>query len=113
MDGSSGGLSTGDGAIATLAMWTDANAYGPIFLPGEMRAAPSLSDWSNLVWFHKGNTWTVTSGNIHFAGACTNIGCFYLDCIAIMSPCCSTVSTIVDCTALVLCHLAAVLCPQL
>ena len=72
MDGSSGGISTGDGAIATLAMWSSDAAYGPIFLPGEMRVAPSLSDWSNLVWYNKGNTWTVTSGNIHFAGSCTN-----------------------------------------
>ena len=72
MDGSSGGISTGDGAIATLAMWTSSNAYGPIFLPGEMRAAPSLYDWSNLVWYHKGNTYTITGGNIHFAGSCTN-----------------------------------------
>ena len=72
MDGSSGGLSTGDGAIATLAMWSSGNAYGPIFLPGEMRVAPSLSDWNDLVWYHKGNTYTITSGNIHFAGSCTN-----------------------------------------
>ena len=72
MDGSSGGISTGDGAIATLAMWTSGTAYGPIFLPGEMRVAPSLADWSNLVWYHGGNTWTVTTDNIHFAGACTN-----------------------------------------
>ena len=72
MDGSSGGISTGDGAIATLAMWSSGNAYGPIFLPGEMRVAPSLSDWNDLVWYHKGNTYTITSGNIHFAGSCTN-----------------------------------------
>jgi len=72
MDGSSGGLSTGDGAIATLAMWTSTTAYGPIFLPCEMRAAPSLGDWSNLVWFHKGNTWTASSGNVNFTGSCTN-----------------------------------------
>ena len=72
MDGSSGGISTGDGAIATLAMWSSAAAYGPIFLPGEMRVAPSLSDWSNLVWYHAGNTWTVIAGEIHFAGSCTN-----------------------------------------
>ena len=37
-----------------------------------MRAAPSLSDWSNLVWFHKGNTWTASSSNVNFTGSCTN-----------------------------------------
>ena len=53
-------------------MWTTTTAYGPIYLPCEMRVAPSLSDWNDLVWYHKGNTYTITSGNIHFAGSCTN-----------------------------------------
>ena len=73
MDGSSGGLSTGDGAIATLAMWTNTAAYGPIFLPCEMRAAPTLSDFSDLVWYHRGNTWAASSSsNVHFTGSCQN-----------------------------------------
>ena len=72
MDGSSGGLSTGDGAIATLAMWTSTTAYGPIFLPCEMRVAPSLGDWDDLRWFQKGNTYIPSSSNVNFTGSCTN-----------------------------------------
>ena len=72
MNGSTGGLSTNDGALATLANWTDTAAYGPIFMPVEMRNPPSLSDYSNLVYFSAGQTFTPTGNQAVFTGAATN-----------------------------------------
>ena len=73
--GSTGGLSTGDGAIATLANWTNSTAYGPIYLPVEMRAAPSPNNppnYSNLVYYSAGNTFTPSGNQVAFVGAATN-----------------------------------------
>ena len=67
-----GGLSTGDGAIATMANWTDTHCYGPIFMPVEMRIPPSLEDFSNLVYYSAGQTFTPSGSNASFAGAATN-----------------------------------------
>jgi len=72
MYGSTGGLSTGDGAIATLANWTSTAAYGPIFMPVEMRIPPSLEDFSNLVYYSSGQTFTPGGNDVAFSGAATN-----------------------------------------
>ena len=73
--GSTGGISTGDGAIATLANWTNVAAYGPIYLPVDMRAAPSPHDppnYSNLVYYSAGNTFTPSGNQVAFVGAAVN-----------------------------------------
>ena len=72
MYGSTGGLSTGDGAIATLANWTNTAAYGPVFLPVEMRTHPELTDWSNLVYYSAGNTFTPSGSQVAFTGSAKN-----------------------------------------
>ena len=69
MNGSTGGLSTNDGAIATLANWTDTAAYGPIFMPVEMRTPPALADYSNLNYYSAGQTFAPTGNQAVFAGA--------------------------------------------
>ena len=75
MYGSTGGISTGDGAIATLANFTNTAAYGPIYLPVEMRAAPTPHNppnYSNLVYYSAGNTFTPSGSNLVFTGAAVN-----------------------------------------
>ena len=75
MYGSTGGISNGDGAIATLANFTNTAAYGPIFLPVDMRAAPSPHNppnYSNLVYFSSGQTFTPSGSQVVFTGAATN-----------------------------------------
>ena len=69
MNGSTGGLSTNDGALATLANWTDTAAYGPIFLPVEMRNPPALYDYSQLKYYSAGQTFTPSGTQIVFTGA--------------------------------------------
>ena len=69
MNGSTGGLSTNDGALATLANWTDTAAYGPIFMPVEMRTPPALYDYSQLKYYSAGQTFTPTGSQIVFTGA--------------------------------------------
>ena len=69
MNGSTGGLSTNDGALATLANWTDTAAYGPIFMPVEMRTPPALATYSNLKYYSAGQTFTPTGNQAVFTGA--------------------------------------------
>ena len=69
MNGSTGGLSTNDGALATLANWTDTAAYGPIFMPVEMRTPPGLTDYSNLKYYSAGQTFTPSGNQAVFTGA--------------------------------------------
>ena len=69
MNGSTGGLSTNDGALATLANWTDTAAYGPIFMPVEMRTPPALATYSNLKYYSAGQTFTPTGSQAVFTGA--------------------------------------------
>ena len=75
MYGSTGGISTGDGAIATLANFTNTAAYGPIFLPVEMRAAPTPynpPNYSDLKYYSAGNTFTPSGNQVAFTGAAKN-----------------------------------------
>ena len=75
MYGATGGISTGDGAIATLANFTNTAAYGPIFLPVDMRAAPTPHNppnYSNLVYYSSGQTFTPSGSQVVFTGAATN-----------------------------------------
>ena len=69
MNGSTGGLSTNDGALATLANWTDTAAYGPIFMPVEMRIPPGLIGYSQLKYYSAGQTFTPTGNEVVFTGA--------------------------------------------
>ena len=69
MNGSTGGLSTNDGAIATLANWTDTAAYGPVFMPVEMRTPPALGSYSQLKYYSAGQTFTPTGNQLAFTGA--------------------------------------------
>ena len=73
--GSTGGISVGDGAIATLANFTNTAAYGPIYLPVDMRAAPTPHNppnYSNLVYYSSGQTFTPSGNQVAFTGAATN-----------------------------------------
>ena len=69
MNGSTGGLSTNDGALATLANWTDTAAYGPIFMPVEMRQPPALAGYSQLKYYSAGQTFTPTGSQVVLSGA--------------------------------------------
>ena len=56
--GGGGGYgSAGDGAVCTMANWTNTAAYGLLPLGVEMRYAPKLTGFSNLNYFSAGNTW--------------------------------------------------------
>ena len=72
MYGSTGGLSTQDGGIATLANWTDTAAYGPIFMPVDMRTSPGLSGYSNLVYYSAGQTFTPSGNQVAATGSAVN-----------------------------------------
>ena len=69
MNGSTGGTSTNDGALATLANWVDTAAYGPIFMPVEMRTPPALSGYSQLKYYSAGQTFTPSGNLASLAGA--------------------------------------------
>ena len=69
MNGSTGGLSTNDGALATLANWTDTAAYGPIFMPVEMRQPPALAGYSQLKYYSAGQTFIPSGSEAVFTGA--------------------------------------------
>jgi len=69
MNGSTGGISTNDGALATLANWVDTAAYGPIFMPVEMRTPPALGGYSQLKYYSAGQTFTPTGNEVVFSGA--------------------------------------------
>tara|TARA_B100001989_G_scaffold247910_1_gene220773 strand:- start:82 stop:1260 length:1179 start_codon:yes stop_codon:yes gene_type:complete len=72
--GGGGGYgSPGDGAIATLANWTDTSAYGPIFMGTVMRYAPKLTGFAHVNYFSAGNTWAPGStSQMYLAGSCRN-----------------------------------------
>ena len=62
--GGGGGYgSSGDGAVCTMANWTNTAAYGLLPLGVEMRYAPKLTGFANLNYFSAGNTWAPGSGS--------------------------------------------------
>ena len=71
--GGGGGYgSAGDGAIATLANWTDTAAYGPIFMGKTMRYAPTLTGYANVNYFSAGQTFAPSGGQMYLAGSARN-----------------------------------------
>ena len=60
--GGGGGYgSAGDGAVCTMANWTNTAAYALMPLGVEMRYAPKLTGFANLNYFSAGNTWAPPS----------------------------------------------------
>ena len=71
--GGGGGYgSAGDGAIATLANWTNTGAYGPIFMGTTMRYAPTLTGYASVNYFSAGNTFAPSGSQMYLAGSARN-----------------------------------------
>ena len=69
--GGGGGYgSAGDGAVCTMANWTNTAAYALMPLGVEMRYAPKLTGFANLNYFSAGNTWAPpSSSQCYLAGS--------------------------------------------
>ena len=69
--GGGGGYgSAGDGAVSTMANWTNTSAYGLLPLGVEMRYAPKLTGFANLNYFSAGNTFAPSgSSQCYLAGS--------------------------------------------
>ena len=68
--GGSGYGSAGDGAVCTMANWTNTGAYGLLPLGVEMRYAPKLTGFANLNYFSAGNTFAPSgSSQCYLAGS--------------------------------------------
>tara|TARA_R100000353_G_scaffold176068_1_gene148613 strand:- start:510 stop:1613 length:1104 start_codon:yes stop_codon:yes gene_type:complete len=64
--------SAGDGAVATLANWTNTSAYGPILMGTTMRYAPTLTGYANVNYFSAGNTFAPSGSQMYLAGSSRN-----------------------------------------
>ena len=71
--GGGGGYgSAGDGAIATLANWTNTAAYGPIFLGTTMRYAPTMTGYGDVNYFSAGQQFRPSGNQMYLAGSARN-----------------------------------------